>query len=318
MFVVWLPRFLSKMGKSWPSLLWWLAPRVTGCIYVPWTHTWIDWTTMPPCVLTWAHLCLHEAKPISWLLDSHPRENATTAAPKSLVMHSRIITPNIHGLPFHVPMVQEWYNMKKDAPWLQERPGPCAVKGPPPSLHDLPGGGPLDSPPDQMHTWHHGVGREFAASTIAPWYHEHAWPNMWWWCHDCWIVWHCTDNADAMRRPRYSLHAVGISLRVAILKIVLQLRTLLFSIGVQLESSNPASNASSSRRLRWHRPLVSTCMCMHVLDVHVMILTFSVKSGCRLGLLGLVEKPLTQYCFASGCWQWSPVTFVMAMTLNLI
>lgn len=63
---------------------------------------------------------------------------------------------------------EEWYNMKVDAQWRMERPSTPAVRDPAPSLHLLPGGKPTMSPPDQMHTWRHGVGREFAASAIAP------------------------------------------------------------------------------------------------------------------------------------------------------
>lgn len=63
--------------------------------------------------------------------------------------------------------------MKQNAQWRGERPWVPAVAQPPPLLHTLPGGQPTGSPPDQMHTWHHGVGREFAASTVAPLQHTH-------------------------------------------------------------------------------------------------------------------------------------------------
>ena len=58
--------------------------------------------------------------------------------------------------------------MKVTAQWRGERPSTHAVKMPAPLLHSLPGGGETFSPPDQMHTWHHGVGREFCSSAIAP------------------------------------------------------------------------------------------------------------------------------------------------------
>ena len=63
---------------------------------------------------------------------------------------------------------QDWYNMKITAQWRSERPSDeSPVRDPPPLMHTLPGGGACESPPDQMHTWHHGIGREFVASSIA-------------------------------------------------------------------------------------------------------------------------------------------------------
>ena len=71
--------------------------------------------------------------------------------------------------------------MKPTAQWRGERPWVPAVAHPPPLLHILPGGQPTGSPPDQMHTWHHGVGREFAASAVASLQHMHvdAMPFAW-------------------------------------------------------------------------------------------------------------------------------------------
>ena len=64
---------------------------------------------------------------------------------------------------------KDWFNMKIDAVWRSERPGPDPVEHPAPTLHDLPGGPPTVAPPDMMHTWHHGVGKHFVASCVAPW-----------------------------------------------------------------------------------------------------------------------------------------------------
>ena len=59
--------------------------------------------------------------------------------------------------------------MKVTAPWRQERPGPDpCYEGATPAVRRLFGGMPTESPPDQMHAWHHGVGRDFMASTIVP------------------------------------------------------------------------------------------------------------------------------------------------------
>ena len=64
---------------------------------------------------------------------------------------------------------KDWFNMKVDAARRSERPGPDPVEHPAPTLHDLPGGPPTEWPPDMMHTWHHGVGKHFVASCVAPW-----------------------------------------------------------------------------------------------------------------------------------------------------
>ena len=64
-------------------------------------------------------------------------------------------------------LFEDWFNMKPTALWRQQRPHTRAVKGFV-SLHALPGGHECVGCPDQMHTWHHGYGREFAASAIAP------------------------------------------------------------------------------------------------------------------------------------------------------
>ena len=58
--------------------------------------------------------------------------------------------------------------MKTTSVWRTMRPADDIAVYSKPSLQSLPGGHPLDAPPDQMHTWHHGVGREFVSSAIAP------------------------------------------------------------------------------------------------------------------------------------------------------
>jgi hypothetical protein len=112
----------------------------------PFSNQWVHKHKKMPLLLIKRALsalsCIHAAVPCSQL--AQPRDTKFWSIPK------------------------DWWNMKPTAPWVHERPSTSAVKEPRPSLHSLPGGGPLESPPDQMHTWHHGVGREFCASAIAP------------------------------------------------------------------------------------------------------------------------------------------------------
>lgn len=104
------------------------------------------------------------------------------------------------------------------------------------------GGGATESPPDQMHTWHHGVGREFCSSAIAP---RHLMLHACVACHLASMHVSCCICKNCM--ARYFWHAGGVFSLAAILTNAFKVHMIRSTTGVWLRARKQASASLNSK-----------------------------------------------------------------------